>query len=703
MMLLTAAAYAQTPNMPVSAGGMPISATTTYGTIVGRVDRMQGVARFFGVPFGATTGGSNRFKATVPPAAWTSSMQTSEYGFCSQFGGSPAYYVGSEDCLKLTVIAPVPNMIVSLAGTATGLATNGTYPVNVWVYGGGFSSESYPFYQYNNALYAAGDSSLSYLPSNGKMVTVFTKYRVNWLGWLSHPALDYTASTGVTGGNWGMYDALMSLNWIQANIGNFGGDPARVTLNGESAGATHTMLLVSSPLSYSPTPLFRGAIMQSLWPTGGNGVTFSKAIRNAAGDYLVGAVGCDPSTYSYNSGTATASYATIMACLQSKSAANIQGAMGNSTKFNMVYGATAWEWINNQGIAAFPCVDGYTLTMTPLAMIQSGANAAVSIIMGSNADEMAFFTNAGFGYPATVNQGEYFMFAGYLWCMWSPTMNTTVGIADAVSYCNTYPKDKIESFYSNIVDPAQREVQWNTDGQFSAQQLKLLDAFAAQSGRAANSVFRFTFAEPNVPSMNKVPTLGTPHTADMNYMWGYTASGYNWLTDNIGPAMVAGQLTYNAAQLALGQTMKNYWANFIHTGAPSVTGDGMPTWTAHSQSSPHNMVFQASVTGGAQLDPCVLFVSCKPEPSADWRRAEANFWQSLFATTTAGATCSTATAGYSHSGVLTPTGSTSYTYQYGSTCNIAGCCSYTTGRRSRSLLFGMASTTTSTSSCNSYC
>jgi len=501
-----------------------------------------------------------------------------------------------------------------------------------------------------------------------------------------------------------MYDAIKSLQWIQTNIGNFGGDPARVTLNGESAGATHTMLLVSSPLSYSPTPLFRGAIMQSLWPTGGNGVTFSKAIRYAAGDYLIGSIGCDVSGYSYNTGSAPSSmYADIAACARSKSAAAIQAASGNSTKFDLVYGPLAYEWMNTQGILAFPCVDGYTLTMTPLAFIQSGANSAVSIIMGSNADEMAFFTNAGFGYPATVNQGEYFMFAGYLWCMWDSAMNTTVGITDAVSYCITYPKDKIESFYGNIVDAAQREVQWNTDGQFSAQQLKLLDAFAAQSGRAANSVFRFTFAEPNVPSMNKIPTLGVPHTADMNYMWGYVGTGYNWLSDNIAPAAMPGQLTYNAGQMALAQTMKNYWANMIHTGAPSVTGDGMPTWTAHSQSSPHNMVFQASVPGGAQLDPCVLFVSCKPEPSADWRRAEANFWQSLFATTTAGPTCSTATAGYSHSGMMTPTGSVSNQMQYGSTCNIAGCCSYTSSRRSRSLLFGMASTTTTTSTCNSYC
>jgi carboxylesterase type B len=207
------------------------------------------------------------------------------------------------------------------------------------------------------------------------------------LGWSSHPSLDTNTPTTGVGGNWGLYDNLFALNWVQNNIGYFGGDPTRVTINGESAGATHTMMLLSSPLAYSPTPLFRAAIMQSVWPSGGMGVTYSKAVRDASGDMMVGVLGCDPAGYSFNSMSAPSNLLpSIATCLRAKSAQEIQTmnpSTANITTYDGVYGSLAWEWLMMNGIQIYPVVDGYTLTMTPLAAAQSGLSSAVSIMMGS--------------------------------------------------------------------------------------------------------------------------------------------------------------------------------------------------------------------------------------------------------------------------------------------------------------------------------
>jgi para-nitrobenzyl esterase len=145
----------------------------------------------------------------------------------------------SEDCLYLNVWAPASSR-------------GGACPVLVWIHGGAFcqGSGSVPIYD-GRALAAQG------------VVVVSINYRLGVLGFLAHPDLaQEVPSTGY--GNFGLQDQIAALQWIQANIAAFGGDPGAVTIAGQSAGALSVRMLMASPLAQG---LFQRAIAQSGPPT----------------------------------------------------------------------------------------------------------------------------------------------------------------------------------------------------------------------------------------------------------------------------------------------------------------------------------------------------------------------------------------------------------------------------------------------------
>src|SRR6185437_15920298 len=140
----------------------------------------------------------------------------------------------SEDCLFLNVWTPRH-------------ARNA--PVIVWIYGGGlvFGSTWEPYYDG------------SHFAAHG-VVFVSMNYRLGALGWLALPALSAESPHGVSG-NYGLLDQIAALEWVKANIADFGGDPHNVTIMGESAGGLSVAYLLASPLARG---LFQKAIGQSL-------------------------------------------------------------------------------------------------------------------------------------------------------------------------------------------------------------------------------------------------------------------------------------------------------------------------------------------------------------------------------------------------------------------------------------------------------
>jgi len=225
----------------------PIVATRS-GLVEGTASGVDGVAVFRGIPYGADTGGDNRWRPPRPAPPWTGVRVCDAFGdACVQNRGpvTPPGLVMSEDCLSVNVWTPVP---VPDAGLP---AVDGGLPVLVWIYGGRF-------------IWGAGsDSSFDGAAMAARGIVVVTlNYRLGVFGWLATPELSAEAAReGRTGsGNYGLMDQIAALRWVQENIAAFGGDPERVTIAGQSAGAASVMALVASP---ETDGLFHGAIAES--------------------------------------------------------------------------------------------------------------------------------------------------------------------------------------------------------------------------------------------------------------------------------------------------------------------------------------------------------------------------------------------------------------------------------------------------------
>ena len=154
---------------------------------------------------------------------------------CVQSMGAPPPGGVSEDCLYLNVWTPAKSAAEKL-------------PVLVWIYGGGFNGGATSLPVHDGAK----------LAKRG-VVLVSIAYRVGVLGFFAHPELSAEAPSH-TSGNYGLLDMIAGLRWISRNIAAFGGDPARVTIFGESAGGIAVSMLCASPLAKG---LFHGAISQS--------------------------------------------------------------------------------------------------------------------------------------------------------------------------------------------------------------------------------------------------------------------------------------------------------------------------------------------------------------------------------------------------------------------------------------------------------
>jgi para-nitrobenzyl esterase len=210
----------------------PGQVRTNDGIVQGTIDKDLMV--FKGIPFAAPPIGDLRWKAPQPVEKWDSIKPTTDYAHAPVQPGNPPSGK-SEDCLYLNVWTPAKSAKELL-------------PVLVWIYGGGFSfgSTAEPVYG-GEALARKG------------VVVVSIAYRVGQLGFLAHPELSAENQNQVSG-NYGLLDMIAGLNWIKKNIAEFGGDPDRVTIFGESAGAISVSMLCASPLAKG---LFHGAISQS--------------------------------------------------------------------------------------------------------------------------------------------------------------------------------------------------------------------------------------------------------------------------------------------------------------------------------------------------------------------------------------------------------------------------------------------------------
>ena len=217
---------------------VPIMATTTSGPVQG-LD-VNGIDVFRGIPFAAPPVGALRWREPQPTEKWTTVRQVTATGpSCMQTrgvslenGGDPGRL--DEDCLYLNVFSPRVERTARL-------------PVMVWIHGGAliFGGSGLPIYD-GTAL------------ARRDVVVVTINYRLGAFGFFAHPGLDRETPGGPV--NFGLLDQIAALRWVRSNIEAFGGDPARVTIAGQSAGAQSVLALMASPLAAG---MFSGAIAQS--------------------------------------------------------------------------------------------------------------------------------------------------------------------------------------------------------------------------------------------------------------------------------------------------------------------------------------------------------------------------------------------------------------------------------------------------------
>ncbi len=221
---------------PAAAQGLTVS--VTGGRVKGVLT--DGIVSFKGIPFAAPPLGALRWRPPQPVRPWAGVRMADRFGpSCMQdpsitrlFGAPPAL---GEDCLYLNVWTPARPARERL-------------PVMVWIYGGGFAA----------GMTSAPAYDGTQLARKG-VVLVSIAYRLGAFGFLADPELSAESPHHVSG-NYGLLDMIAALKWVRANIERFGGDPARVTIFGESAGGVAVSMLAASPLAKG---LFQRAISES--------------------------------------------------------------------------------------------------------------------------------------------------------------------------------------------------------------------------------------------------------------------------------------------------------------------------------------------------------------------------------------------------------------------------------------------------------
>ncbi len=234
-----------------SAGESVEPLTPTVATEPGVVEGTRldsGILAFRGIPYAAPPVGELRWQAPRPVPAWEGSRDATGFSpTCWQPLSPPGSFYASgqiersEDCLYLNVWTGADHAEAAL-------------PVMVWIHGGGLRTGA------GSTVLYDGES----LASRG-VVLVTINYRLGPMGFLAHPELSAENEAGVSG-NYGILDQIAALRWVQANIAGFGGDPARVTIFGESAGSWSVNYLTATPLAAG---LFQRAIGHSggiFWP-----------------------------------------------------------------------------------------------------------------------------------------------------------------------------------------------------------------------------------------------------------------------------------------------------------------------------------------------------------------------------------------------------------------------------------------------------
>jgi para-nitrobenzyl esterase len=482
MLVIGASADADFPPWP--------SVSVDGELIVGQYVSGSPVLEFRGIPYAEPPVGELRWKAPQPlqtkqkqrdatefTAACMQTMRILDWyrSLAEKFDAPADYYQDleiSEDCLYLNLWTPTFQKQARL-------------PVMVWIHGG--SNKSGWSYEpnYRGQVLAAHD-----------VVVVTVGFRQGAFGFVSHP--DLAGEDAVA--NFGLWDLVAALQWIQDNIENFGGDPDRVTLFGESAGGEVALALM---FVEAASDLFHRAIMQS-----------------------------------------AAAYGMSMSDLESeqKRGAELAEAFGLEARGSLeelrslpadellqVYEANFGDYYHS------PAIDGQLITESNWESVQAKRFGNHDLMIGTNDAE------------------------------WLSYIDDDASVDDVVLTAANHPRiggDKAFEMVKGEADPRRAMDRLITADAYVCPSQNIAAHRSASGGNAW--VYFFTRAREDMGGK----TIGAYHGAELPYVFGVHDS----------------YMTTNAADLALTETMQEYWVNFARTGNPN--GDDLPAWPLFERPAP---------------------------------------------------------------------------------------------------------------------
>jgi len=489
------------------------SAQTTLGPVFGKM--LNGAQAFLGVPYAADTGGKRRFQPPASRPQWREPRQATSFGAgCVQSGvqvgpGADTPTVQSEDCLNVNVYAPAGASEASLL------------PVLVFIHGGGFSEgwNDGPCHLYDASMLAADHGIVVFVPN----------YRIEALGFLTLP------SAGI-GGNLGLLDQRFALTWVRDNAKAFGGDPSRVTLGGQSAGAMSVGIHMAFPGSRG---LFSRAIMNS--NVGGF------RYRTAAEQEPLASAVVD------HAGCLRSDHAQVLPCLQALTAEQIRAATvaaGSDIIAGIESLGKEWEHLLDLAIPWAPIVGTPEVPKQVFEAFAAGEAAFMPLLEGTVMDEILTFLGYGLhNYTKDVTGLEYSAVIGALF----------PGDADKVE--ERYPSPGLfESAAPQISRAA-------TDFWFKCASQSL----ALHNTRAGHATYNYRFGhrdseaevrayEPAIPAVCQNHSC---HSTDLPFVLG--SSHYC-------------NVPITAQSTAITTTMTSLWSSFVRGEAPSAPG--VPAWPA---------------------------------------------------------------------------------------------------------------------------